>query len=239
MSNGDLDTIKRSALKIYETDIKPLLKNVAQLQPLIMTLDCREAELIKLLKDIPFVTSSQLEIGDIQFIYNNIVVFIIERKEIKDFVASIKDGRLRNQKYRLKEHSCPNNKIMYLIEQDAAMTKVNHFARNQYVFHAGAGAVDSDDDDTTTKSKPKQGVAYSTLKSAEINTIIRDGMQVYHTSSVKETAYILLKMWEKIWEHRASYALSTAILKNDGKSNTETLGICMFYGTVILHQRCK
>lgn len=63
-----------------------------------------------------------LEIGDIQIIlvsteqkYN----FIFERKTIQDLIASISDGRYKNQKIKLlEERTERSNKIFYILEGD-------------------------------------------------------------------------------------------------------------------------
>ena len=70
-------------------------------------IDNRETDLIDEF-DESEITIKQLDIGDI--IIEN---YLIERKTISDLAASIKDGRLREQKYRMKEL---NKKIIYIIE---------------------------------------------------------------------------------------------------------------------------
>ncbi len=55
-----------------------------------------------------------LEIGDIQFIENDKLIYIIERKTVNDLGASIKDGRYKEQKVRLLANNTGN--IYYIIE---------------------------------------------------------------------------------------------------------------------------
>ena len=78
-------------------------------------IDNRENSLIKLLEDNDEVfIKKNLEIGDIQFIENDKLIYIVERKTINDLGASIKDGRYKEQKMRLlSNHS---NNIYYIIE---------------------------------------------------------------------------------------------------------------------------
>ena len=78
-------------------------------------IDNRENSLIKLLEENKETfTKKNLEIGDIQFMENNKLIYIIERKTINDLGASIKDGRYKEQKMRLlSNHS---NNIYYIIE---------------------------------------------------------------------------------------------------------------------------
>lgn len=78
-------------------------------------IDNRENSLIKLLEENneTFIKKN-LEIGDIQYIENDKLIYIIERKTINDLGASIKDGRYKEQKMRLlSNHS---NNIYYIIE---------------------------------------------------------------------------------------------------------------------------
>ena len=57
-----------------------------------------------------------LEIGDIIIEINDYPAILFERKTIKDLAASITDGRLREQKFRISSSTIPKNKIFYLIE---------------------------------------------------------------------------------------------------------------------------
>jgi ERCC4-type nuclease len=59
------------------------------------------------------ISKSQLELGDIHIIYNDIH-FIYERKTMADLISSVKDGRYKEQKLRLMSNN-PNN-INYIIE---------------------------------------------------------------------------------------------------------------------------
>jgi crossover junction endonuclease MUS81 len=94
-----------------------------------LVLDTRETQLISLLRDrdLDKYSSSitfevkQLDIGDIHICYDE-RIWIIERKTVADLLASIKDGRYKEQKQRLiaSRHDC-----MYLIEGDDIMSSKN------------------------------------------------------------------------------------------------------------------
>jgi len=91
-----------------------------------LILDCRETNLLKscegLIKTVPKfkhikITTENLLIGDMAINddeNNNIILF--ERKTIADLLASIKDGRYREQSYRLNGSNYHNHNIIYLIE---------------------------------------------------------------------------------------------------------------------------
>lgn len=90
-------------------------------------IDYREHDLYNLMESFMLgkLYSSNLEkenllLGDIQLTSeSSTALVIIERKTIKDLLASIKDGRYNEQSYRL-QHSCDlhNHNIIYLIEGD-------------------------------------------------------------------------------------------------------------------------
>ena len=79
-----------------------------------LVIDTREKKLIELLreKDIDHEVE-QLDVGDIH-IKNEFSTIVIERKTIVDMLASVKDGRYREQKERLKIY----NHKLYIIEND-------------------------------------------------------------------------------------------------------------------------
>jgi crossover junction endonuclease MUS81 len=82
-----------------------------------MIIDNREKDLINLLneKKISFNTEN-LELGDILYKSNNNDILLIERKTVDDLMASIKDGRHREQKLRLLKKQKEGCNIFYLIE---------------------------------------------------------------------------------------------------------------------------
>ena len=64
----------------------------------------------------PNIIYKNLDLGDIIITENNIPLIIIERKTIPDLLASIKDGRYKEQKKRIKESNIKYK--IYLIEDD-------------------------------------------------------------------------------------------------------------------------
>lgn len=82
-----------------------------------LIIDKRESKLIDFLqvKEIPHKIDT-LNLGDIVISYNDIQVIVIERKTTSDLDCSIKDGRYKEQKYRLANLKKENIKIIYLVE---------------------------------------------------------------------------------------------------------------------------
>jgi len=79
-----------------------------------MLVDTRETELFnELIKLVPEIESKTLELGDISIDEYGLV---FERKTLADLQASIKDGRYREQGYRLSNSSYKLHNIIYIVE---------------------------------------------------------------------------------------------------------------------------
>jgi len=79
-----------------------------------MIVDTRETELYtELIKLVPETESKTLELGDISMDEYGLV---FERKTLADLQASIKDGRYREQGYRLLNSSYKPHNIVYIVE---------------------------------------------------------------------------------------------------------------------------
>jgi len=103
MSSEEPENASASVLEAVET------------QTVTLTLDIRERDIIAhcTSKNIPFQTAS-LEVGDM-LLKSPTETLVFERKTLADLEASIKDGRYREQKQRLKS-TFPFHRITYVIE---------------------------------------------------------------------------------------------------------------------------
>lgn len=81
-----------------------------------LLIDNRESKAKQYFEGKDFVSVRNLDLGDFIFKYNDEVICLIERKTVSDLIASIKDGRYKEQKIRLKNCGINPNKIMYIIE---------------------------------------------------------------------------------------------------------------------------
>lgn len=72
----------------------------------------KNVKLSEKLDNISF-RSENLQLGDINFMLNNKLILIIERKTIADLIASVKDGRYKEQKIRMKSSGV---NMLYIIE---------------------------------------------------------------------------------------------------------------------------
>lgn len=132
--------------------------------------DTRETQLISYFNSfqntIPCITK-QLDIGDIQFVNNeNELLFIIERKTIRDLAASIKDGRYREQKLRLIENCSKRGiPVCYLIENNR---------------------------DYSLEDKV-ESIKYSALISCMANSMIRDRLFSFFSLNLSHSSHFILK----------------------------------------------
>ncbi len=79
----------------------------------LLTIDHREKDLKSVFPNAEF---KNLDLGDIHIKYKEQTFLLIERKTMKDLIASVNDGRYREQKKRLLESGIPKERIMYLLE---------------------------------------------------------------------------------------------------------------------------
>lgn len=133
-----------------------------------LVIDTREKELINTLKDQLTFDIQSLDIGDIRFEKDGEPILIIERKTVGDLRASICDSRHREQKKRLLS-TTPRERLMYIVEGSL-----------DFPLKAQMG-----------------GFPVSTLISSIINTQLRDGIKVYKTGSIKETAQFIIALHSK------------------------------------------
>ena len=165
-----------------------------------LVIDTRERELIENLKKTNKIIVEQLDVGDILFRQDGETVLVIERKSVSDLKASICDGRGREQKARLLG-STPKHRIMYLIE----------------------GSLNKSLDYKIS------GLPVSTLVGSLVNTQLRDGIKVYKTASIDESANFLCKLHDKLIkdgdnyfkdeEQRVSASKYSSTLKKQKKAN--------------------
>ena len=84
-----------------------------------IVVDNREHSLIKLLKalnndyeyNIPIVVE-KMDLGDIAIHFDDEEIILMERKKLSDLASSIRDGRYKEQSYRLNGNSLHNHNII-------------------------------------------------------------------------------------------------------------------------------
>lgn len=109
MSASEMSASEMSASEMSASEVVAIAVAVG------LTIDIRERDIIAhcTSKNIPFQTAS-LEVGDM-LLKSPTETLVFERKTLADLEASIKDGRYREQKQRLKS-TFPFHRITYIIE---------------------------------------------------------------------------------------------------------------------------
>jgi len=132
-----------------------------------LEIDYREKCLKDYFEEKPYCNIVNLTLGDIVIKYQNNIILVIERKSVEDLAASIRDGRHKEQKYRLMNSEIELKNILFLVEGELKDMKY--------------GKVDK-----------------KTLQGSIINTMFRDGINIYRTQNIDETIYFIERTVDKI-----------------------------------------
>jgi ERCC4-type nuclease len=154
---------------------------------MLIKIDCREIKLIQLFnglvkdedKEKIKMVSENIPLGDI-ILYNDAgqEKVIIERKSLADLAASIRDGRYKEQSFRLNQCTLHNHQIYYLIEGDLRFYK------------------------------PYKGLPdKKALLSAMVSMSYFKGFSLFRTTSLEETAEWILNFALKLDKEEAKGAL--------------------------------
>ena len=186
--------------------------------------DNREKKLIPIIKslnndyDYNFnITVDKLDIGDIIIKKNGEEVMIIERKSYNDLASSLRDGRYKEQSFRLNSVDLHNHNIVYLIEGD----------KDKY-------------------SNRYNKVPFSTLLVTMFCIQYYKGFSIFQTRNLVETGEYILRVANKLFreKNRKAYYLQddnakksseksyTDVVKREKKSNITPANI----GEIILSQ---
>jgi ERCC4-type nuclease len=178
----------------------------------MLIIDTREGKLIELIKKTPSMSIpyeiKNLQIGDIIISSSKFPEksLIIERKCMTDMIASIKDGRYKEQKLRLQAEiansitpssTIPNTRICYLIEGNIS-------------------------DLRSSNDKP---LFYGSM----VSSIFRDTIPLLRTHSLNETLELIIRLHERMnkditdffgKENKINHN-NTTIIKNETILETE------------------
>lgn len=142
---------------------------------MLVKIDYRESELLEKINTINkkpdiCIQSENLHLGDIIICEDDgTEKVIIERKTLKDLAASIRDGRYKEQGFRLNVCDIPNHNIYYLLEG------------NIQTYKAYTGTVDK----------------YA-LMSSIVSITYYKGFSLYKSNSLDESAEWLLQLAYKL-----------------------------------------
>tara|TARA_B100000902_G_scaffold398322_1_gene464691 strand:+ start:248 stop:1051 length:804 start_codon:yes stop_codon:yes gene_type:complete len=175
---------------------------------MLIKIDVREQNLINecnnLLNNYENITIEivTLDIGDI-ILYDNDgnEVLIIERKTLNDLASSIKDGRYKEQGYRLSRSSLHNHNIFYLIEGNLTSYSNNNRFHN---------------------------VNKQTLLSSFVSITYFKGFSLYRTNNLTESAEWILSYANKIQKEKKqkSYYYNEKDSNNKIINNETYVNVC-------------
>lgn len=126
-----------------------------------------------------------LELGDIQFRYNNHIILIIERKTLMDLASSIKSGRYREQRARLLSNINNSSQILYLIE----------------------GILE--------QNKTIQNIPYLTFIGSYVNLLVRDNIKIIQCQNSDETIHFIENIYNKLNKLNSESKLITNCFNNN------------------------
>lgn len=156
-----------------------------------LKIDCRERGLAPALHalGIADVDVEQLPYGDVWVCLQSPrrgaedpapqSVWVLERKTLADLASSIKDGRYKEQKLRLIAH-VPASRLAYVIE-----------SKKQWSY---------------TRPPCCDGLNGNVMLGAVLNTMVRDGISVVHTSGMEETASLIKEVYTRVRKEPAKYS---------------------------------
>jgi ERCC4-type nuclease len=125
-----------------------------------------------------------LPVGDIQISHSNnpsLPLIVIERKTLTDLASSIRDGRYKEQIFRLKSLNLPT-RIFYILE-GCTINNI-HYRRIQ--------------DLRKLKRIGHSGVSGEAAYSAFLNIQVRDNFHVLESNDMADTAVLLERLLEQV-----------------------------------------
>jgi len=176
-----------------------------------LVVDNREPkELISSLQSrVDNVSLENLELGDIIIKNdNNEIVLLFERKSLTDLIASIKDGRYKEQSYRLSNCELDNKYIYYIIEGN-----IVSFMNKEK--------------ETTKKI----------LFSSMLSLSYKKGFSILRTSGVPETIEFIVRFYEKIKTEAIELTEANKKNENSENGEKLTPQIATTYSNVVKNSK--
>ena len=169
---------------------------------MIINIDTRENALIEIInkkKNDSFdhlqIKTEMLSLGDIIISDNSgNELIIIERKSLGDLAASIKDGRYREQSYRLDGYNIHNHSIFYLIEGDFRLY-----------------------------DNKKRNIPLKTIQSSLFSLNFFKGFSVHRTININETADFILQITDRLYRNETTNSYYCDISKNQNKTYSDVI----------------
>lgn len=130
-----------------------------------LIVDTRERQIIPLLGDLPH-TVDQITVGDYVILDKfNSIIAVIERKTLKDYASSIKDGRINNNKKMLELREKNGCDVFMIVEGPLRPTNVTY-----------------------------SGIPYKNIQSHIIHSMVRDNIKYLYSKNEIDTAQLLFDL---------------------------------------------
>jgi ERCC4-type nuclease len=145
-------------------------------------------------------------------------VILFERKTLPDLAASIRDGRYKEQSFRMNQYcELSNHNVIYIIEGDMAK------------FNPSKGGSSGDSNPVTKKA----------LYSAMFSMMYLKGFSVFRTANVRETADLILYFADKYdavpEQTRVPYYANKSTIKPE-HADTTTTSTPETYSSIFKHK---
>lgn len=122
-----------------------------------------------------------LHSGDFWIMYNGKLLFLFERKTLRDLSASLTgDERWSSQKFKMEQMPIHPSRTFYLIEDSMSLSNLE-------------------------KEGGEWMAKRGTIAGGEINAIVRDRRRIFRTIDMNETIYLLLTFVRKAYEYGHTY----------------------------------
>lgn len=136
-----------------------------------------------------------LPLGDMILKVADETVLVMERKTLRDLLASVKDGRYRDQKVRLLK-SYPREMVLYILEGGS---------KQNWSF---SWTFESDPSDRMRARSAFSSVEKKIMMSSFVNTLVRDRIGWVFTEDLEDTAAFLEQLVQRVRENPDVYCPS-------------------------------
>lgn len=160
-----------------------------------LTIDDRESKVIPFFKeeypDIELEVK-RIQVGDYVISFNDIILFVIERKTWSDLASSIKDGRKENVNKLINLREKTNCKIVYLMEGKSRFAAAKKIGR----------------------------IPYKNLQAHLDHLIMRDNIFVIHSSSLEDTVDRLIEFMKNYLSLNIVHPLNATLSAEGGSAES-------------------
>ncbi|EGG20538.1 hypothetical protein DFA_00399 [Cavenderia fasciculata] len=209
--------IREVVLLVDNREIKNHRKNGDSLLQLLNTVGVKYEQRALPLGDFLWITRLHYNLDEEQTVYEMVMDTIIERKKIPDLLESIKDGRYKDQKYRLTR--CGIDKTHYLIE-----------GQLNYRTNGGGGGGSGSQDTTVTPKDPDDEKVYQSIS----ETFLEDEIIPVRTKSEEDTVHMLRTITTRMTDNPHIYFSDMCYDEFADRATHEPMTITSMFACMLL-----